>query len=855
MNQEESQQMKRSEPIIHMVGNAHLDPAWMWQWGEGMEAFIATCRAAIDRMEETPAFIFTCSSAAHYRWIEENEPELFQRIASYVRNGQWRIVGGWWVQADCNLPSGEGFARQALLGQRYFLERFGRIARTGYSPDAFGHNLGLPQLLARAGMTAYLYCRPDPTELLLPQPLLRWIGPDGSSVLAYRVPFHYNMYESSVPKKVNDLLDAYDGSSSLTADARPLRSFSPEWMLMYGVGNHGGGPTREHIAQIIAIDSDATTPPLRFSDPDTFFESIEAKLDRITIPEWRDDLQLNAPGCYSAHSEIKRLNRKSEHALITAERFSSLASILLGVPYPASELARAWENVCFNHFHDIICGVAIKEALEDAIEMYGESLAIAQRATRNALRRIASGIDTTGQGQTLVLFNPHAWDVSEHITFELWHDIDKALWLEPVDIRITDDEGMELPCQLGFTSGKIGKDRIAVTFKGSVPALGWRCYRVFYGEKRSADATTDISADDGRLENAHLRVTIDRASGAIASIHHKESGREILAGSAARGVVIDDKTDTWGHGRSVFDDVIGFFGDAETRLVEYGPAYATIRARSRWGSSWLQQDYTLRSDARELQVAVKLFWGEERKMLKLEFPCRADAAEGYYESAYSITRKPCDGTERPGGVWGAIVGTTDGAPAGIGIVNDAKYGYSASTLGSDASAGAGSCNGASLSLTALRSPSYATHDPHPFNPDEDLDFIDQGVQRFRYAIIPITSEGWPESLARAGALLNAPLFTQLESAHASIGVPLGRGYQGISVAPSSVIVTVVKRDYDGEGWALRLYETSGKEASVDLTLSPLELSWRGALAPHEVKTLLVRNGAVVECSLLELPQT
>src|SRR5688500_16970284 len=145
-----------------MVGNAHLDPAWMWTWDEGMEAFLATVRSALDRIDETPEFIFTCSSAAHYEWIEEVEPALFDRVRAAVASGHWSIVGGWWVQADCNIPSGEGFVRQAQLGQRYFLDRFGHTARTGYSPDAFGHNLGLPQLLARSGMSGYIFCRPDP---------------------------------------------------------------------------------------------------------------------------------------------------------------------------------------------------------------------------------------------------------------------------------------------------------------------------------------------------------------------------------------------------------------------------------------------------------------------------------------------------------------------------------------------------------------------------------------------------------------------------------------------------------------------------------------------------------------------
>lgn len=833
--------------LLRMIGNAHLDPAWMWQWGEGMEAFIATCRAALERMDETPGFIFTCSSAAHYRWIEEAEPEMFERIRERVWEGRWNITGGWWVQADCNLPSGEGFARQALLGQRYFLEKFGVIARTGYSPDAFGHNIGLPQLLAHAGMNGYIFCRPDPTELTLPSPLIRWIGPDGSEVLAYRVPFHYNMYESSVPKKVNDLLEAFNGASNLTAGDRPLRDFGDDWMLFYGVGNHGGGPTREHIAQIIAIDADPGAPSLLFSTPDDFFEQVR---DATTIPEWRDDLQLNSPGCYSAHSGIKRLNRRSEHALMEAERIASLASLLTGLPYPSSELGRAWENVCFNHFHDILCGVAIREALDDATEMYGEALSIAKRASRLAVQRIARAIDTTGPGLTLIVFNQHSWDVASPVTFELWHDIDKKLWLLPVLLRMEDDDGKEIPCQLGFTSGKIGRDRIAVTFTAEVPALGWRCYRVFYGEPSQNDTVSEtIHASDTTIENRFLRLEISPATGAIVSIVEKESGREMLAGEGALPVVIDDPTDTWGHGVERFDAIIGTFADADVRLVEHGPMYATIRARSRWGSSWIQHDYHLHRDSSNVHVDVRLFWGEERKMLKLRFPAAITDATAWYESAYAAIAKPCDGVERPGGSWAAIVGTSGGMTGGIGIVNDAKYGYSADVGGDQEG------DGAALSMTVLRSPSHATHDPHPFDPAEDLDFIDQGMQRFRYAIIPIAHDGWRATLAREAMLLNEPLIPHLESAHnaaADAAAPtLERHYRGIEITPANVMATVVKRAEDGTGWIFRLFETGGIESEAAITFHPLGRSWHITLRPHQIATVRIDGDDVVYTTLFE----
>lgn len=832
-------------PVIHMVGNAHLDPAWMWQWGEGMEAFIATCRSALERMLETPDFVFTCSSAAQYRWVEEVEPELFEKIRSRVLEGRWNIVGGWWVQADCNLPSGEGFVRQALLGQRYFLEKFGRIARTGYSPDAFGHSLGLPQLLAGAGMTGYIYCRPDPTELHLPSPLVRWHAPDGSSVLAYRVPFHYNMYQTTVPKKVADLLEAY-GTAGVPADASladaPLGELAPEWMLFYGVGNHGGGPTREQIAQIIAIDADPTGPALRFSTPDAFFE--RAAAGGFAIPDRHDDLQLNAPGCYAAHSEIKRLNRASEHALSVAERFSTLASLLLGAPYPAEELREAWRCVCFNHFHDILCGVAIEEALADAIESYGFALSTAKRATRHALQRLARRIDTRGPGRTLVLFNPHSWHVRETVTFELWHDIDKALWSQPVHVRVTDDDGREVPCQLGPTSGKIGRDRIAVTLPAEIPPMGWACYRVHYGEATRAPLMPPIGNADGILENEHLRVVIDRASGGIASMLDKRTGREMLAGIAAEAIVMNDGTDTWGHGVERFDEEIGRFAGAGLLLVENGPTHATIRTRARWRASWIEQSFRLDRSGRSISVGVRLFWAEHGALMKLPFPTRADGAEAFYESAYTVTRKPCDGVERPGGSWAAVLGRdADGSITGLAIANNAKHAYSAtSTDGIE-----------TLMVTVLRSPGYATHDPHPYDEAEPHAYLDQGMQSFTYRLLPITSAEWLGDLHRVAAIVNTPPAWHLESEHAPAEPELPRSLGNVQLTPDCAVVGAMKQAEDGSGWIARVYETSGRACTFRLAPPGGMHRWNGTLAAHGLATVFLRNDNARLVNLIELP--
>jgi alpha-mannosidase len=268
--------MKKSPPFkIHMIGNAHLDPAWMWRMSEGLEAFLATCRSALDRMEETPHFIFTCSSSAHLEFVEQTDPNLFARIQERARGGRWVNVGGWWVEADCNIPSGESFIRQALLGQTYLESRFGRMASVGYCIDSFGHHGNLPTFLRGSGLNAYVFMRPDVQEKSLPSTLFRWVAPSGESVTAYRIPLHYSNFSRSVEEKLAGLVE------------HPLFTSEHPWMLFYGVGNHGGGPTREQIEQIRSAqrNSDAVL----FSDPERFFREVPEALIAV-----HDEMQPHA---------------------------------------------------------------------------------------------------------------------------------------------------------------------------------------------------------------------------------------------------------------------------------------------------------------------------------------------------------------------------------------------------------------------------------------------------------------------------------------------------------------------------------------------------------------------------------
>src|SRR5215213_5171883 len=180
-----------TKKTLHMIGNAHIDPVWLWQWQEGFHEVKATFRSALDRMKQYDDFIFVASSAAFYEWVEKSDPAMFAEIQQRVREGRWQVVGGWWIEPDCNIPSGESFVRHGLYGQRYFREKFGVMARVGFNVDSFGHAGTLPQILLKSGIPYYTFLRPMPHEKSMPSRLFWWEADDGSRVLTFRIPFEY----------------------------------------------------------------------------------------------------------------------------------------------------------------------------------------------------------------------------------------------------------------------------------------------------------------------------------------------------------------------------------------------------------------------------------------------------------------------------------------------------------------------------------------------------------------------------------------------------------------------------------------------------------------------------------------
>jgi alpha-mannosidase len=860
-----------------MIGNAHIDPVWLWRWQEGCHEVLASFRSALDRLSEDPEFLFVSSSAAFYQWVEQIQPAMFEEIRARVAEGRWEIVGGWWIQPDCNLPGGESFVRQGLYGQRYFRQKFGVTATVGYNVDSFGHHGTLPQILRRSGMSRYVFMRPNPQELGLPGRLFWWEADDGSRVLTFRIPFEYCTWGKELDQHVRRV-------------AGELRPPFDELMCFYGVGNHGGGPTVENLRSIRRLDADPTLPRLIFSTPNRFFEQIEAQ--SLPLPVVHDDLQHHASGCYAAHSGIKYWNRRAEWALLTAEKWAAVASMLGGPAYPTADLERAWQGVLFNQFHDIMAGTSIESAYIDARNLHGEALAIADRALTAATLAVAWQIRTPLEEETrpIVVFNPHAWPGAAPVELEFGRFTEEH--------RLIDEAGNPVPVQL-VQSEATANGRNRLLFLADLPALGYRTFRVVQGAEgrgrvsgvgggerseqgaaggaellggvplpawlqssptRAAsevnlDWLKDLALDDDDeagavptpveepgllLENEQLRLRFDKRTGWITSLFDKRFEVEALAGPAAVPAVLRDESDTWSHNVFSFRDEVGRFIAERVEAIEQGPVRSTVRVTSRFGDSLLVQEFSLYAGRPLVQVTATVDWREQHRALKLRFPINVHFHRATAEAPYGSIERFANGEEEPGQSWVDLSGTSrvNGERYGVSIINDGKHSYDVQIR--------------DVGLTVLRSPIYAHHDPAVPQPERRYSYIDQGAQRFRYAIFP-HGGGWEESeLVRLAAELNQAPIALAGTFHPEGQLPPSQSF--LQVEPAAVTATVLKQAEEGDDLIVRAYASARAAAEATISMPAWSRTFSAAFGPGEIKTFRVpRDPArpVVEVSMLE----
>lgn len=772
---------------LHLIGNGHLDPVWLWRWQDGFSEVLATFRSALDRMNDFPDFKFTSACAVYYQWIEKIDPDMFREIQQRVEEGRWNIVGGWFLQPDCNLPSGESFARHGLISQRYFKEKFGVTAKTGYNVDSFGHNGNLPQILKKSGMDHYVFQRPMPHEKDIESSLFVWESADGSQVCAYRLPFAYEMGFSRLDK-FEELRDKVNEDNQ-------------DYMAFYGVGNHGGGPTIKLIDAINQLD----IPNKVYSTPDEYFE----RIDWGKLPIVADELQHHARGCYSASTFVKTSNRKCENNLIATEKFSLMAKYLVGTKYPKTKLDKAWKNLMFNQFHDILCGCCVKKAYEDAGYQFGEIMSITEQEINFALQAITHHIDTLGDetlpaykkqenwkiwehevlGTPIVVFNPHSWGVKMPVQFNA------------VVKKMTDEQGNEIPYQIVRGDQTNVEDKYHTAFLAEVEPLGYRVYRAFVEKESEKEFQKEMSCDGRSLENDCIRVEFSQSTGDICRFYDKKTERDII-NRECRAVLLDETdADTWAHDKVYLGQLVGAFDTPKFEVIEDGNVRSTLRVTTQYGQSTLRRDYTITPGSDVLQVKTMADFHEKHRSLKFTFPTAGE--DVIAKIPYGTIRRKKELGEEFCGSWFA---SND-----VCVANDCKYGYDTTVD--------------EVRMTVLRSAIWADH----FGVrDEFCEYMDQGVHEFTYCVFPYQNNCASEKKAEE---LNFGLRAVKDSFHKGA---LPERISCLTCEGDNIAVTAIKQAEDEEEVVVRFCEMNGENKNISIELFGQKIETD--VAHHEIKT-------------------
>jgi alpha-mannosidase len=790
---------------IRLTGNSHIDAAWLWPWTETVDVVRRTWSTALQLQREYPQYTFTQSAAVYSDWMCDKYPDMCRQIKESYKQGRWEIVGGMWVEPDLNMPDGESLVRQILIGQHNFKQTFGGVARIGWNPDSFGYTWQLPQIYKKSGIDYFVTQKMTWNDTnQLPLKLFWWQSPDGSRVLTY---FPHDYGAGIEPVSL-----AQD-----FATARKLNPGTTEMMHLYGVSDHGGGPTRAMLdAGIKWTGADVVYPQAKFGTAQSFFTDVEKHLDtehapvwdystlaakattlpappegKVSLPVWNSELYFEYHrGVMTTHANHKRNMREGEELLLNAEKFSSLAW-LQGLEYPKAKLTDGWKKILFNQFHDTAAGSGIGVIYRDADQDTQVVRLETEEAQTAALDTLASNINTAGKGVPVVVFNPLAWQRAESVQFNV--QMPEAT----PSIQITDSIGKVLFADAKATNAKTHSFHVQVMT--DVPALG---YRVLYARASASAkgeaAGSDLKATRESLENALLRVVVDAKTGCITSIFDKKTNFESIAKNGCGNHLqtfkdLPKEYDAWNIDPGTLDSFTPIDNVDSIQLIESSPMRGTIRVTRTWQSSKFVQDISLETGSQMVKVTNDIDWHETHVLLKAAFPLAASSGKATYEIPYGTVDRPTTRRnsvesaqfEVPAMRWADL---GDGQH-GFTLMNECKYGYDAKDN--------------VLRLTLLRSPTW---------PDADAD---RGHQHFAFWLYPHSGD-WKSAMSlRHGYETNYPLTAMQVSAH---GGQWAAEHSFVTVAPENVALTALKKSEDGNALLLRVYEWEGKSATVTATI-------------------------------------
>ena len=803
------------------IGHSHLDLAWKWRWAESIECGRETIRWQIENMKKHPGYVFVESSPALWEEIKQRDPALFAEMQEMARRGQFEPVGGAWCENDTITISEESWARHFLYTEKFTRENFGVEQASGFDIDCFGFTPSMPQLFSSAGIGAYLTqkLRYNDTNIF-PYILFRWPSRDGSEILGIHVvPDHYQ--------------EIYAEEMAITVKEFGAATGIKDIPLLFGVGNHGGGPLPGMFQRLDRFAKLPIFPKWQFSSLKGYIEHLKKNWDLSKLPVLNDEMYLEAHRMtYTTQDQAKRGNRALETHLTNTEKLMAVAA-LEGLQLPQDGLAAAWKKVLLNQFHDILPGTSINSVYQDMREDYAAATEQGQLLQEKAVRHLARKIDSTRlpKGLPLLVFNTLAWKRDGFVEVELTRDILEKLarkgeaWFDVLEeavsgkVCVLDASGRQIPCQLV----EEGKARKMIFRVEAAPAMGYRVY-ILARKKRSARTPEDCKATKHTLENPFLRVEVDPKTGYVKRILDKTTQREVVAKGAQANEIqmLEGKPKrfaSWNLGYTGREFRVPLADSVE--IVEKGPIRSVLRVKRSftgetkkqfytsyfwltpacdYPSSFFEQDIILYHNSNQVDFRLNVDWWEDYLFLKTAFPLNLDSHTITVETAYSHwdrTTRPQTPVEKArfegytlkwADLWDDGYGAT--------LLNKCKHGYDAKD--------------STIRLSLLTSPK----DPSPHSCPDPM--VDRGKHTIDYALYPHAGHWRDAGSVRRAWEYNTPfLCFPIERAKGE----WSSERSWLEVEQENVVVTALKPALEGDGLIVRAFETAGKETSVRLALA------------------------------------
>ncbi|OHB54150.1 MAG: alpha-mannosidase [Planctomycetes bacterium GWF2_42_9] len=822
---------------IHLICNAHLDPVWLWEWEEGAAEVISTFRTAAELCEQNNTFIFNHNEVILYEWVMEYDPKLFERIKKLVKAGRWHIMGGWYLQPDCNMPSGESFVRQILAGRQYFKKHFGVTPTTAINFDPFGHSRGLVQILAKSGYDSYLFGRPQPKQYMdMPSDLFTWVGFDGSEILAKRFRGWYNTKLGQAEKQITERIE---------------QSNDDIVEVLWGVGNHGGGPSRKDLIDVNVMIKNCKDVKVLHSTPEAYFAQVHKS--GIKPGTRKADLNPWGIGCYVSMVRVKQKHRQLENELYMVEKMVSCAAANNLLTYPQDEIAQASKDLMFGQFHDILPGTSIQPVEEAALRIMDHGLEILSRIKARSFFALAKGQKKAEDGRIPILvYNPHPHKVQG--IFECEFNLPDFNYSGSItDIKVY-QRGKMIPAQVEKELSNLAVDwRKRVIFYATLEPS---CMNRFDCTMHQIPNKPSVlkSAKNGKIifDNSQLKIVINIKTGFIDS--YKVNGIDFVGKGAFCPVVLKDNEDPWRMDGTRFGKEIGrfklldktfgtkFSGLADkvkskldsVRIIEDGDVRTVVEVVLGFEESFICQRYKLPKTGTQFEVETRVYWNQKDRLLKLLIPMTGAGCEYFGQTAFGIQQLPSNGDEAVAQKWVAVVNKK--SDKYFSCINDGIY-------GSDFSGG-------SLRLTLLRSPAYSGHPVNKNKVISESQFterMDQGERLFRLWI----NGG---NVAERFAKIDNEALAKNEKPFALSFFPNGDGNKLESFAilnNESIGISAIKKAENNNDWIIRLFNSTDKKQSAQLKLPVLGISRRLSFGPFEIKTIRVDNKRVSEVNLME----